>query len=116
MTGAVASIAVAPASPESVRPIPFAGALPHAALPPDAARDAIERIAHVGSWELCVDTGQTRWSAEMYRIVGLDPAAPQPLTYRDQARRYAPETWQRIVAATLLRVSQPRERGVEASP
>jgi PAS domain S-box-containing protein len=101
MTGAAASLAIAHASPASgARPIPFAGALPHASLPPDAARDAIERIAHVGSWELCVNTGQTRWSAEMYRIVGLDPAAPPPPTYREQARRYAPETWQRIVAAT----------------
>lgn len=96
MTGAAASMAV---EPESGRPIPLAGALPQAALPPDAARDAIERIAHVGSWELCVDTGQMRWSAEMYRIVGLDPAASPPLTFREQARRYAPETWQRIVAA-----------------
>jgi len=101
MTGAAASIAVAHASPaSSARPIPFAGALPDATLPPEGARDAIERIAHVGSWELCVDTGLTRWSAEMYRIVGLDPAAAPPPSYREQARRYAPETWQRIVAAT----------------
>lgn len=110
MTGAAASLAVAQASPpQSARPIPFAGTLPHAALPPDAARDAIERIAHVGSWELCVDTGHTLWSAEMYRIVGLDPSTPSPATYREPSRRYAPETWQRIVAA-IDRAVQAGER------
>jgi PAS domain S-box-containing protein len=101
MTSAAASVAVAHASPRlGAPPIPFASALPHAALPPDAARDAIERIAHVGSWELCVDSGHTLWSAEMYRIAGIDPAAPALDTHRDPAMRYAPETWQRIVAAT----------------
>jgi PAS domain S-box-containing protein len=116
MTGAAASIAVAHASlASSERPIPFAGDLPHAPLPPDAARDALERIAHVGSWELCVDTGHTRWSTEMYRIVGLDPAAAPPATYRDQARRYAPETWRRIVEATdrAVQAGESFEFGVE---
>ena len=81
-----------------MRSVPLTGALPHGALPPDAARDAIERIAHVGSWELCVATGHTRWSTEMYRIVGLDAAAPPPV-HGEQAQRYAPETWRRLVAA-----------------
>lgn len=98
----VSSVAASPAPQLSVepglRPVPSVGALPHGPLPPDAARDAIERIAHVGSWELNVDSGHTRWSTEMYRIVGLDVGAPLP-TAREQAKRYAPETWQRIVSA-----------------
>ena len=30
-----------------------------------------QRLAHVGSWEVDVDTGKVRWSDEMYRIYGL---------------------------------------------
>ena len=41
-----------------------------------------QRIAHIGSWEIDVDTGLTRWSDELCRICGLDPesngeASPQ---------------------------------------
>ena len=34
------------------------------------------------------------------RITAFRPGASPPPSYREQARRYAPETWQRIVAAT----------------
>ena len=34
-----------------------------------------ERLVHVGSWELELATNEVTWSAESYRIFGLDPAS-----------------------------------------
>jgi diguanylate cyclase (GGDEF)-like protein/PAS domain S-box-containing protein len=34
---------------------------------------AAQRIAHVGSFELDVGTGEMSWSDELYRVLGLDP-------------------------------------------
>jgi two-component system cell cycle sensor histidine kinase/response regulator CckA len=38
-------------------------------------RDA-ERIAHMGSWEWDVTTGDLIWSDEMYRVFGMEPGEP----------------------------------------
>jgi PAS domain-containing protein len=32
-----------------------------------------QQTAHIGSWELNLTTGEPKWSAEMYRIYGVDP-------------------------------------------
>jgi len=32
-----------------------------------------QRMAHIGNWEWDILTGKTYWSAEIYRILGLDP-------------------------------------------
>jgi PAS domain S-box-containing protein len=37
-----------------------------------------QEIAHVGSFEYVAATRTTHWSAEEYRIYGLDPAGPSP--------------------------------------
>ena len=37
-----------------------------------------QKVAHIGSWELDVATGEVTWSAEMFRIFGLDPQQPVP--------------------------------------
>jgi PAS domain S-box-containing protein len=36
-----------------------------------------QRIAHVGSWERDLVTGELTWSDEVYRIFGLDPSGPR---------------------------------------
>lgn len=41
-----------------------------------------QRIAHVGSWEIDLATQQGTWSAELFRLFGLDP--DQPVPTRDQ--------------------------------
>jgi PAS domain S-box-containing protein len=35
-----------------------------------------EAIAHLGSWEWDVDADEVRWSAELYRIFGVEPDTP----------------------------------------
>ncbi|MFB2939430.1 PAS domain S-box protein [Aerosakkonemataceae cyanobacterium BLCC-F154] len=37
-----------------------------------------QRVAQVGSWELDVATRKSKWSEQMFRIVGLDPSQPEP--------------------------------------
>lgn len=37
--------------------------------------DAAQELAKAGSWVFYPGTGETTWSAEMYRILGYDPAA-----------------------------------------
>ena len=45
-----------------------------------------QAIAHLGSFEYDAATRQTRWSAEEYRIYGLDPAGDSPV-YDDMLAR-----------------------------
>jgi diguanylate cyclase (GGDEF)-like protein/PAS domain S-box-containing protein len=56
----------------------------------DANRDRellaeAQAIAHVGSWEWDVATGVLRWTAEHYRIFGLDPSTFSPTIYNGLA-------------------------------
>lgn len=37
-----------------------------------------QELASVGSWEWDVDTDELTWSAEMFRILGLDPSETEP--------------------------------------
>jgi PAS domain S-box-containing protein len=37
--------------------------------------ETAEKLAHLGSWELDLRSGKTVWSAQLYRIVGLEPGA-----------------------------------------
>ncbi|BAY12073.1 PAS domain-containing protein [Calothrix sp. NIES-2098] len=39
-----------------------------------------QQIAHVGSWELNLQTHERHWSAETFRIFGLDPHQSEPTT------------------------------------
>ncbi|MCU0453895.1 MAG: PAS domain S-box protein [Bacteroidetes bacterium] len=42
-----------------------------------------QRIGKIGSWEVDVESQATTWSAETYRVLGLDPATfvPEPMTF-----------------------------------
>jgi signal transduction histidine kinase len=45
-----------------------------------ALLESAQALAHIGSWELHLPTGEVTWSREMYRIYGRDPALPITLT------------------------------------
>jgi two-component system, cell cycle sensor histidine kinase and response regulator CckA len=57
-----------------------------------------EKLAHLGnsSWDVATDT--TRWSDELYRIVGRDKNLPPP-RHNDRAAIYTPESWERLEIA-----------------
>lgn len=51
---------------------------------------AAQRIAHLGSFERHIPTGEMQWSDEMYRICGLEPGAV-PATYLSFLDRFHQE-------------------------
>lgn len=57
-----------------------------------------QRIARVGSWRWTAADGSLHWSAEMFRILGLDPSGP-PVPFLDQDRVFLPDSWARLRAA-----------------
>lgn len=59
-----------------------------------------QRLAGVGSWRLDLARGEVEWSAERYRIFDRDPAlGPAPLPALE--RYFTPESWARLLAASL---------------
>ena len=37
-----------------------------------------QRLSHTGSWNLTLEDGTMEWSAELYRILGLEEDSPNP--------------------------------------
>jgi len=37
-----------------------------------------EEVAHLGTWEMDITTGKSKWSDEFYRICGLEPGSIKP--------------------------------------
>lgn len=62
--------------------------------------EELEHVAEVGTWELDVDTGETIWSAQTYRIHGL---LPEHLDHADaaQAPSYYPPEAEAVLAPAL---------------
>ncbi len=63
----------------------------------EALKEA-QRIAHLGSWHVDLETNQVYWSEELYRMYGYDPALPPPL-YTDSMKLFTPESWERLNTA-----------------
>ena len=63
--------------------------------------DHLEQIAHVGSWTLDPSTGEAVWSAEMYRIFGLDPSGPA-IGLDDIPRLFTQASVDRVTEAVRL--------------
>jgi PAS domain S-box-containing protein len=64
----------------------------------DAALAEAQRLAKVGSWQWDAATDALTWSEELYRIVGREPSLP-PVSYREQAKFYTPESWKQLQEA-----------------
>jgi diguanylate cyclase (GGDEF)-like protein len=70
-----------------------------------AALTEAQRIARVGSWEVDVVTGVVTWSAEQYRILGMEPTA-ELLSYPDILAVICPEDQPMIRAAVETAIAQ----------
>ena len=70
-----------------------------------AALTEAQRIARVGSWEVDVVTGVVTWSAEQYRILGMEPTAELP-HYPDILAVICPEDQPMIRAAVETAIAQ----------
>ncbi|MEB3883047.1 PAS domain S-box protein [Lyngbya sp. CCY1209] len=62
-----------------------------------------QKIAHVGSWEFDVGTGEILWSEETFRIFGLDPESPAPTfaEHREQIATDDRDRWQTTVEQAI---------------
>jgi PAS domain S-box-containing protein len=58
-----------------------------------------QRISHVGNWRRDLSTQQVTWSAEMFRIWGLDPARGLPSSRAEYVKLVHPDDVQRFGAA-----------------
>src|SRR5260370_42595398 len=56
-------------------------------------------VAHLGTWEWDPAEPHVTWSAELYRIYGLDPATHTP-SYEDYLARVHPDDRARVKEAT----------------
>lgn len=65
-----------------------------------------QRIAHIGSWQMDPAFNHVTWTAELFRIFGLNPELPPP-GYDEQSRLFTPKSWQRL----NLVMSDTRESG-----
>jgi PAS domain S-box-containing protein len=72
-----------------------------------------QRLAGVGSWRWDADTEEVLWSAELFRIAGLEPSSPK--IRADHPQLYTPESWERIaqVATEAMQSGTPYELDVE---
>ena len=66
-----------------------------------------ERVAHLGSWSLDVVTGEVRWSAELFRIFGMEPSGRAP-NYATQRGMFSPETWE-LISRSVTACVEKRE-------
>jgi len=60
--------------------------------------DKAQRIAHVGIWSRDPKTERSRWSDEMYRILGFSPGSPEEPTREDFFSRVHPADKERVTA------------------
>ncbi|OZB36578.1 MAG: hypothetical protein B7X35_06430 [Halothiobacillus sp. 14-56-357] len=63
-----------------------------------------QRIAHIGSWECDLRTGELIWSDELYRILALDPQAAGPTHTQLQSRVHPDD--RRILTEACQRLEQ----------
>ncbi|QID18302.1 PAS domain S-box protein [Nitrogeniibacter mangrovi] len=57
-----------------------------------------QRLARLGHWQWDLRSGFHRWSEEIYRLYGLDPALP-PAAYPEVKQLFTPESWANLSAA-----------------
>jgi PAS domain S-box-containing protein len=57
-----------------------------------------QEIAHLGSWELDLDSGMAHWSAEMFKLFGYPPGN-QPMALDAVLKTLIAEDRERVVAA-----------------
>ncbi len=66
-----------------------------------------QRIAHLGTWRMNLQTDEVVWSEELYKMFGLDPATPPPL-FTDHHKLLTPESWEKLSEA----IEHTKTRGV----
>jgi two-component system CheB/CheR fusion protein len=66
-----------------------------------------QEITHIGSWYLNVATNQVKWTEELYKMYGFDPALPPPL-YTDHQKLFTKESWETLSSS----LAKTRDTGI----
>lgn len=66
-----------------------------------------QRIAHLGSWRLDLETNEVFWTEELYRMYGFDPTLPPP-PYTEHMKLFTPESWS-LLSTSL---AETRDTGI----
>jgi PAS domain S-box-containing protein len=64
---------------------------------------ATQKIAHLGSWRLNVETNEVVWTEELYKMYGFDPKKPVP-PYTEHMKLFTPASWDQLRTALALTV------------
>ena len=64
----------------------------------EASLQEAQRLAGIGSWERDIRTQEVRWSAQTYRILGVDPGTRNP-TFEDFRKAIHPQDRDRVAKA-----------------
>jgi two-component system CheB/CheR fusion protein len=51
-----------------------------------------QKIAHLGSWYLNIETNEVDWTEELYNMYGFDSTLPPP-PYNEHAKLFTPKSW-----------------------
>ncbi|MBN1498848.1 MAG: PAS domain S-box protein [Spirochaetes bacterium] len=57
-----------------------------------------QRIAHLGSWRMDLQTNELTWTEELYKMYGFDPSLPPP-PYSEHMKLFTPESWKLLSPA-----------------
>ncbi|MEP0752154.1 PAS domain S-box protein [Trichocoleus sp. Lan] len=64
-----------------------------------------QKIAHIGSWEFDLATGEIAWSEELFRVWGMEPNQPVP-TYEELVQKIYPDDREVFVKAVELAITE----------
>jgi PAS domain S-box-containing protein len=64
-----------------------------------------QKVAHVGSWEFDLATGEIAWSEELFRVWGMEPNQPVP-TYEELVQKIYPDDREVFVKAVELAITE----------
>ncbi|MFT5208910.1 MAG: signal transduction histidine kinase/CheY-like chemotaxis protein [Flavobacterium sp.] len=57
-----------------------------------------QRLAHLGSWHLDIESSKVTWTEELYRMYGFSPEEPVPLITESQ-KLFTPKSWDLLDSA-----------------
>ena len=64
----------------------------------ESALKESQRLAHLGSWNMDLETNEVFWSEELYMLYGFDPSLPPPL-FTDSQKLFTHESWEKLSTA-----------------
>ncbi len=62
---------------------------------------ASQKVAHIGTWRLDIETNEVVWTDELYKMYGFDPTLPPP-PYTEHMKLFTETSWNKLSKALDL--------------